>query len=132
MPDIVLDGNEDRSQDSNQELDILLDGLVLSFVSVDLNLGKQFHGLFARWGLHFEPSKVAEVVLEYEEEQTRQYVPDQIRQWHGSAFTDAELVVFARALDSPVFETVNLTPVQSAEDTSKVASGNLAPSPVLV
>ena len=82
--------------------------------------------------MHFEPSKVAKVVLEYEEKQTRQYIPDQIGHWHGSAFTYAELVVFARALDSPVFETIDLAPVQSAEDASKVASGNLAPPPVLV
>ena len=95
MPDIVFNSNEYRRQDPNQELYILLDGLVLIFVRVDLNLSKQFHGLLASWGLHFEPSKVAKVVLEYEEKQTRQYIPGQIGQWHGSAFTYAELVVFA-------------------------------------
>ena len=45
---------------------------------------------------------------------------------------NTKLVILGGALDAPIFECVDFAPVESVKDATQIASGDLAPVPILV
>ena len=87
-------------------------GLTGGSISIDLYFCQKFHSLFPGRCLHLDSSEVAKVVLEDENEEARDNIPDQVSQGNGLALLHAQLVILTGPLNSPVFKRVYLSSVQ--------------------
>ena len=132
MPYIFLHRDKNRRQDPYNQLHISLDYLALCTVSVYLNLCKQLHSFFPCRGNDFQPSKVAKIVFQDEDEEARDYISYQIGHCYGLRLVDSELVVLTRTLYCEVVQFFDLLALENTEDAFKIACGDLTSSPILI